>query len=180
MLSGDPLVSLDNINGVLRSDLLCQAITAPAVKVRRLGASDPIEVSNVATWFANGNNLNLAGDVARRSILCRLDPGMERPEERVFSFDPVAVALDSRSEYVSAVLTLVKAFILAGSPDPGLKPFGSFETWCRMVRDPLVWVGCPDPCESREEILEADPDAAQLRALVLALNDRFGRTPRIV
>jgi putative DNA primase/helicase len=128
MLSGDPLVSLDNVNGVLRSDLLCQAITAPAVKVRRLGSSDPIEVPNVATWLANGNNLNLAGDLARRAILCRLDPGMERPEERVFSFDPAAVALEHRSEYVSAVLTLVRAFILAGSPDLGLEAV-------RLIRD---------------------------------------------
>jgi len=180
MLSGDPLVSLDNVNGVLRSDLLCQAITAPAVKVRRLGASDPIEVPNVATWLANGNNLNLAGDLARRAILCRLDPGCERPEERVFDFDPVSVALEHRSKYVSAVFTLVRAFILSGSPDLGLKPFGSFETWCRIVREPLVWAGCADPCASREEILEDDPDATQLRALVAAWKERFGRTPRIV
>lgn len=180
MLTGDPLVSLDNINGNLRSDLLCQAITATAVNVRRLGISEPIEVPNVFTWMANGNNLTLAGDLARRAILCRLDPGCERPEERNFDFDPVARALEYRDDLVTAVLTVVKAYVTAGSPDMGLKPFGSFGTWCEMVRAPLVWAGCADPCASREEILDDDPDAAQLRALVAAWVERFGRTPRIV
>lgn len=178
ILEGDPLVSIDNVNGMLRSDLLCQAITAPAVLARPLGVSQKSEMPNTAVWLANGNNLTLAGDLARRAILCRLDPGCERPEEREFAFDPVAKSLGHRAEYVTAVLTIVKAYITAGSPDMGLKPFGSFATWCEMARSPLVWAGCADPCASREEILEDDPDAAQLRALVAAWVERFGRTPR--
>jgi len=180
ILEGDPLVSIDNVNGMLRSDLLCQALTAPAVLARPLGVSKKSEMPNTAVWLSNGNNLTLAGDLARRAILCRLDPRCERPEERNFDFDPVARALEHRAEYVAAVLTIVKAYITAGSPDMGLKPFGSFASWCQMVRAPLVWARCADPCASREEILEDDPDAAQLRALVAAWVERFGRTPRIV
>ena len=180
MLAGDQVVCIDNLNGALTTNLLCQAITAPAVSLRIFGALRNIEVPNTATWLANGNNLRIADDLARRAILCRLDPRCERPEERVFDFDPVARALELRAKYVAAVLTIVKAYITAGSPDMGLKPFGSFGTWCSMVRAPLVWAGCADPCASREEILEDDPDAAQLRALVAAWAERFGRTPRIV
>jgi hypothetical protein len=58
LLSGDCIINLDNVNGLLRSDLLCQATTAEAVKVRPLGSSDHAEVPNSALWAANGNNLS--------------------------------------------------------------------------------------------------------------------------
>ncbi len=180
LLSGDALVSLDNINGNLRSDLLCQATTSEAVKVRPLGASSQVEIPNTALWSANGNNLSLAGDLSRRAVLCRLDPGLERPEERSFAFDPVARAMERRAEYVAAALTVMRAYVAAGRPGLDLAPFGSFERWSAMVRAAMVWAGAADPCESRAAVMEDDPEAAMLRALVAAWWDRFGRTPRTV
>ncbi len=180
LLSGDALVSLDNINGNLRSDLLCQATTSEAVKVRPLGASSQVEIPNTALWSANGNNLSLAGDLSRRAVLCRLDPVLERPEERSFAFDPVARAMERRAEYVAAALTVMRAYVAAGRPGLDLSPFGSFERWSAMVRTAMVWAGAADPCESRAAVMEDDPEAAMLRALVAAWWNRFGRTPRTV
>lgn len=180
LLSGDGLVSLDNINGQLASDLLCQASTAEAVKLRPLGASLQVEVENTTLWTANGNNLNLAGDLARRALLCRLDPGLERPEERTFPFDPVARAKERRQELVSAALVILRAYIVAGCPDMGLTPFGSFDRWSGLIRSSLVWVGAADPCNSRDTVLEADPELTRLRAVLVAWHKRFGRTPRSV
>ena len=180
LLSGDCIVNLDNINGNLRSDLLCQATTSEAVKVRPLGASSQVEIPNTALWSANGNNLSLMGDLSRRALLVRLDPGCERPEERVFDFDPVARAMERRVEYVAAILTVIRAFIAARKPNMGLAPFGSFERWSDMVRAAMVWAGAADPCESREAVMEDDPDAAQLQALVSAWWARFERTPQNV
>ena len=50
MLSGRALIALDNLNGVLTSDLLCQAVTQPLVAYRPLGASTEIKLTcgNVA------------------------------------------------------------------------------------------------------------------------------------
>lgn len=180
LLSGDAIVNLDNINGNLRSDLLCQATTSEAVKVRPLGASSQVEIPNTALWSANGNNLSLAGDLSRRAVLCRLDPGMERPEERTFAFDPVARAMERRAEYVAAALTVIRAYVAAGRPNLGLSPFGSFERWSAMVRAAMVWAGAADPCESRAAVMEDDPEAAMLRTLLAAWWERFGRTPRTV
>ena len=177
LLSGDGIISLDNINGILGSDLLCQAITSEAVKVRPLGTSSQVEIPNTAMWSANGNNLSLTGDLSRRALLCRLDPGVERPEERTFSFDPLDRALRLRDGYVTAVLTIVRAYIAAGCPDLGLKPFGSFEQWSILVRSALIWAGATDPCESREAIMEDDPEAVQLRKLLTAWDKSLGRTP---
>ncbi|MBF0480702.1 MAG: hypothetical protein HQK81_07485 [Desulfovibrionaceae bacterium] len=180
LLAGDALVNLDNVNGTLRSDLLCQGITAETLKVRPLGSSVQSEIPNSALWAANGNNLVLAGDLTRRALLIRLDPQMERPEERVFSFDPVARALEHRSGYVNAALTIVRGYVAAGRPDMQLTPFGSFERWSSLVRSALVWAGAEDPFESRTGIMDDDPEAAQLRTLLAAWNTRFGRTPRTV
>jgi len=180
ILSGDAIINLDNVNGLLRSDLLCQATTSDAVKVRPLGASSQVEIPNTALWSANGNNLSLAGDLSRRALLCRLDPGMERPEERTFAFDPVARALERRAEYVAAALTVLRAYIITGRPDLGLSSFGSFERWSGLVRSALVWAGAADPCESREAVMEDDPELVMLRTLLAAWWERFGRTPRTV
>jgi len=180
LLSGDCIINLDNVNGVLRSDLLCQATTAEAVKVRPLGASDQAEIPNSALWACNGNNITVASDLARRTLLCRLDPGMERPEERVFAFDPVARARKHRGEYVTAALTVLRAYIVAGLPAPDLHPFGSFENWSGLVRSALVWLGAVDPCESREAVLEDDPEAAMLKSFFAAWVERFNRTSRTV
>ena len=44
-----------------------------------------------------------------------------------------------------------------------------------MVRAPLVWLGCGDPCVSRDEVEDTDPDTEKLASLLTALelDDRF-------
>jgi putative DNA primase/helicase len=86
ILAGDSLVSLDNLNGALRSDVLSQALTQDRVRIRTLGKSEQVEPSCDAIWSATGNNLAVAGDLSRRALVCRLDPAMERPETRRFEF----------------------------------------------------------------------------------------------
>jgi len=173
LLAGDTLVSLDNLNGVLHSDLLCQATTQAAVRVRPLGVSMQIEVPNTALFCVNGNNLSISGDLARRTLMCRLDPRCERPEEREFTANPVQDALVNRAAYVSAALTVLRAFIFA-APRLELSQFGSFEGWSRLVRAALVWVGEADPCESRMVIMAEDPELVALAAVLTAWFGTFG------
>ncbi|MEW5772480.1 MAG: hypothetical protein AB1916_03050 [Thermodesulfobacteriota bacterium] len=180
LLSGDPLVSLDNLNGQLASDLLCQASTAEAVKLRPLGGSGQVEIENTTLWTANGNNLIVSGDLARRALLCRMDPGVERPEERTFAFDPIIRAREHRAVYVSAALTIMRGYVVADRPGMGLTPFGSFEVWSSLVRAALVWAGAADPCASRAAVLDEDPEAARLRTLLSAWWEQYGNTPKTV
>ena len=85
VLDGRAIISIDNVNGELGGDKLCQMVERPVIGVRRLGGSDIIRVESRATVFANGNNLRLIADMTRRTILCSLDAKLERPEEREFS-----------------------------------------------------------------------------------------------
>lgn len=176
MLAGDSMVSLDNLNGTLNSDLLCQATTQASVKIRPLGVSQQQEVPNTAVFAANGNNLTIAGDLSRRTLQCKLDPNCERPEEREFEFDPVALAMRRREEYVSAVLIILRAYVVAGTPKMGLSRFASFEPWSDLVRCALVWAGAADPCDSRKEIISDDPELAALEAVLAAWHEAFKDT----
>ncbi len=165
LLAGFPLISLDNINGEMGGDLLCQAIERPLVRLRPLGRSEIVEVESRASVFGTGNGLRVRGDMTRRTLISDLDAERERPELREFKSDPVATVLEDRGLYVSACLAIVRAYIDAGKPGR-LAPIASFADWSDMVRSALVWLGCADPADSMEQAREDDPELAELREIV--------------
>ena len=127
-MAARPLINIDNVNGELGGDALCQLIERPVVNVRILGLSKDVRVeARGTTLTATGNNLTLVGDVCRRAITSTLDPRMERPELRQFSFDPVDKVLANRGEYIAAALTICRAYIIAGSPAKATPKLASFE-----------------------------------------------------
>ena len=166
LLEGFPIASIDNVNGELGGDLLCQAVERPLVRVRRLGVSDITEIESRATMFATGNSLRVRGDMVRRTLMCSLDANMERPELRTFSFDPVGRVLEERGRYVAAALTIVRAFLLSG--DKPLPPLASFDGWSDTVRSALVWLGFADPCATMEKARDEDPELDEIREVMSA------------
>jgi hypothetical protein len=174
LLAGFPVVSLDNVNGELGGDLLAQATERPLIRVRPLGASIIVEIENRACLFATGNNLRVRGDMTRRVLVCDLDAQLERPELREFKGDPVAAVLQRRGAYVSAVLTIVRAYLAAGTPSI-LPPVQSYGDWSRLVRSALVWLGCADPAGSMEAAREDDPELGELRELIGVWHAAFGQ-----
>ena len=176
LLAGTPVLSIDNVNGELGGDLLCQAIERPFVRLRPLGRSDIIEIESRATVFATGNNLRVRGDMVRRSLVCDLDAGLERPELRRFQADPVSTVLADRGRYVSAVLVIVRAYVLAGQPSPP-PPLASFEAWSSLVRGALLWLGTADPCASMEAARDDDPELTALNEMVTVWGAALGSVP---
>jgi putative DNA primase/helicase len=114
LLAGDTLVSFDNCEQQLGGELLCQALTQPRLKIRILGKSENAFVPTNAAFFATGNNLEVIGDMTRRTLVCSLDARVERPETRIFkNTDPVEVVRDNRAKYVVAALTILRAYHVA-------------------------------------------------------------------
>jgi hypothetical protein len=68
---------------------------------------------------------------------------------------------------------LVRAYVAAGKPSISKPPMGSFEAWSELVRAPIVWAGGADPCDSYEMVVDEDPEAENLRALLEAWHDCF-------
>lgn len=159
-----PVVSIDNVNGELGGDMLCQLTERPLVRVRILGKSEAPELEVRSTAFATGNNLTLVGDMTRRAVVCSLDAEMDRPELRTFGFDPIERVMARRGDYVAAALTVIRAYRIAGAPQV-CGPIGSYEDWSDMVRAPLIWLDEADPVESMETAREEDPELAAIREL---------------
>ena len=178
LLAGQPIVSIDNLNGELAGDALCQMVERPIVKIRPLGRSELVQIESRATVYATGNNLQPSGDMVRRVLLCSLDSNMERPELRRFAGDPLGLVLANRGRYIAAVLTIVRAYIVAGHPSP-CPPLASFEDWSLLVRSPLVWLGRADPADTMEAARAEDPEIAALRDVVAAWKAAIGmKMPR--
>ena len=116
LLSGSPIVSLDNCTHDLDGQLLCQLTERPLVKIRILGRSEMPECECHTTVFATGNNISLKGDMVRRGLTCNLDTLSERPELRSFGNDPLRQVMSDRKSYVAAALTIIRAYLAAGSP----------------------------------------------------------------
>jgi hypothetical protein len=155
-LTGQPIISIDNCNGELRSEFLCQAVERPVLQVRALGTSELARIDNATTCLSNGNNIQIAEDLVRRSVQCSLDANIDRPETRKFVHDPLAAIFADRGRYVAAVLTIARAYVVAGMPHRP-PPFASFDRWNELVRGALMWLGCADPCDTVAELSVADP-----------------------
>lgn len=167
LLEGASIFSLDNCNRELGGEFLNTVISEGEIGVRRLGTSTMIKCQCKATIFANGNNIRLAGDLARRSLLCRLDAKEERPETRLFKRQPFDMVLANRAAYVAALLTVARAWQLARDrgEDVACPPLAGFGQWSDRVRKPLIWLGRADPVKSQEVIRAFDPERNQLRDL---------------
>jgi putative DNA primase/helicase len=173
LMAGQPLISIDNVNGELGGDALCQAIERPIVDVRILGKSETVRIESRGTSiYCTGNNVMLRGDLCRRAITTTLDPEMERPELRQFKRDPIATILENRGKYIAACLTIVRAYILAGRPDRAPK-LASFEGWSDTVRSALIWLGEADPVISMETSYDEDPERVELADMITTWADEI-------
>jgi hypothetical protein len=164
LLSGNAIVSFDNCSTEVDSELLCQALTQRELRVRELGYSRNVRVPITALFTVNGNNLVIANDLTRRTLLGQLDAGMERPEIRKFKRKVDEVARDQRGPLVAAGLTILRGWH-AAQTTIGVEPMGSFEEWSYRIRCPLLWLDRADPCDSIKTIRENDP----LRSLLVAV-----------
>ena len=162
LLGGTAVVSLDNVTHDLAGELLCQVTERPVVKIRILGRSEMPECECSTAVFATGNNVTFKGDMVRRGLVCNLEALVERPELREFKRDAFEYAAANRGAYVAAALTIVRAYLAAGTPRV-CGPFGSYTAWSRMVRSPLVWLGEPDPIASMDAAREEDPELTNVR-----------------
>ena len=155
LLEGANVVAIDNCSHDLSGDALCQLTERPRIRIRVLGRSKMPEIENRAVTTFNGNNVGPMGDMTRRTLLCNLDPKVERPELREFGHNPVAMVLAKRGAYLADIFTIIRAFIAADRPEV-VGPFASYERWSDMVRAPLVWLGCADPVTSMDQARNED------------------------
>ena len=178
MQSGRPLINMDNLNGTLEFSLLCQALTQSPVQFRPLGKSEDRMITNRSVFTANGNNIAIVDDLVRRTLMGKLDAHKEKPWEHRYKKDPMKMIEADRGPYVVACLTIMRAYLAADLPLEGrLSLVNGFEEWSRFVREPLVWLGMPDPVETMQAARKDDPKLQAKSAVFHAMVEQFGLGP---
>lgn len=157
---------------------LCSTLTEEEISGRVLGASKMLAVSTRAMILSSGNNVGAVADMPRRCVTINLDAKEELPATRRFTRPDLLDDLRrDRSQYVRAAITIVKAWMHAGSPRADVLPLGSFGAWSDRCRQSLLWLGLQDPAQSVFTAMEQDPDRERLRLLLDAWTDKFAAAP---
>jgi len=181
LLTGGLIINLDNVNGPLcGGDILFQLVDREILQPRVLGKSELVRVYNRHVLFFNGNNVRPKGDMTRRTLIADLDTCEERPAEREFHFDPVAAVKADRGKYIAACMTILRAYIAAGSPKQDFNPKNSFGEWSGLVRSAIVWLGREDPNVTADAVREDDPELQKLAGLMVALRPIAGQKQNAV
>lgn len=169
-------ILIDNVTGSLFSGALAGALTGLWIEDRLLGASEMIRVPIRCAWVATANNVTMSTEIARRTVRIRLDAMVDRPWRRTgFAHNDLrGWAHENRVNLVWASLTLVRAWLVAGSP-LGTITLGSYERWSAVLGGILDTVGIDGFLENLEELYEtADAEGVVLRDFVAAWAEKFG------
>jgi hypothetical protein len=179
LIEGSPALFLDNLNNMaFKSNLLASAITENPARVRILGKSQMLRLNASALVILTGNGLTVSEDLARRFITIEFDPRTENPEARPFINNIRVEVARRRPELLAALLTIWKWGRLT-SVARGL-PLGSFDRWCRWVRDPLLALGCKDPVERGSEAKERDDRRQTVAEMFSIWSQRHGEHPATI
>ena len=182
LLRAPAVIEFDN----LTSDLvphksLCSALTSKHISGRILGVSQIANVGTCALFLSSGNNVGPTRDMTRRCITIHLDPGCELPASRVFRRPQlVQDVLKQRERYVSAALTIIRAWITAGRPKSDSRALVGYEEWGDLCRHSLIWLGLPDPAASVFVAMADDPDRELLSRLLACWPSTFSGRPTMV
>jgi hypothetical protein len=164
LIEAHPSVFLDNFNAKeLQSDILASVLTENPAQVRVMGRTKNVPL-NCRTFIGiTGNGVEIAEDMARRVVKCRLDAKMENPEERKFQPGFLDDILAARQRLLADALTIWRWG--RQNQIKARRPLGSFEVWCQWCRDPLVALGMRDPIDRLAEIKANDPKRKALVAI---------------
>ena len=177
--SGAPLFIFDEAH-VVEGTQMSRALTSLTYADRILGVSRIAEFPNTATWVSLGNQVQVNGDMSRRVYHIALRPVgttlSDRDAKAYRHEDLKEWTTDNRATLVSAALTVIRAWVVAGRPrwSRGAS-LGSFEPWDRMMSSVLAFAGLPEfLTDLKERRSESDFEAAYWEAHVSWLAETFG------
>lgn len=145
LMHGDTILVIDNIEGALESTALAVLLTSRVWKGRVLGMSKDVRLPNILTPIGTGNNVRLKGDLPRRCIQVRMDAKTARPWMRDVKYRHprlVEWVTGRRGDILSAILTVARAWVVAGRPEPTAIPnLGGYEAYARTLGGILEYIG---------------------------------------
>jgi hypothetical protein len=171
--AGHCLTIFDNVEQVLDSANLALAVTTNTWTDRILGRTELVTLPQRTVFIATGNNIVLGGDLPRRCYWIRMDAQCSEPwRNRTFRHaDLRGWVRANRANLLSAVLTLARAWFVAGCPAPSSPILGSFEEWCRIVGGILQHAGISGFLGNLDDLYrQSDPTIAAWEAFLIRLS----------
>lgn len=157
---------------------LCSAITSETLTGRVLGESRTATVGTKALILANGNNVVPVGDMTRRTVPISIDAKEEIPASRTFKNPNLLQQVrEHREYYVSCALRIISAWIHASKPYTDCPNLNSFEKWSEWCRQPLLWLGLPDPVKKVFMAMNDDPERVQVGRVFDGIRREFETVP---
>jgi putative DNA primase/helicase len=145
-MAGADYLIFDNVTGAIKNPTLDRLLTSTEWGDRILGKSQNVTLSNTTVPALTANNAQFFGDTLRRSLVLRLAPLRERPEERTFRIANLEkYVLDNRRPLLIAAMRILQWYVQSGRPQQAVRPMGSFEDWSALVRQAVIHAGLPDP-----------------------------------
>lgn len=142
LMRGPTSIVFDDVS-LLQGHALQRAVTGQVWVDRLLGANKEISVPIRAIWAASGNNVTLAGDMVRRTVLIRLESAEENPSQRSgfkrSESELRAWVREHRAQLVSACVALVAHGLQHGKP--GGAVLGGFDQFARLMGRILDGIG---------------------------------------
>jgi hypothetical protein len=175
--TGQQVIFIDNVSRTLKSAKLAAALTQSIWEDRLLGGSRMLIIPVRHVFVATGNNVSMSGELARRTVRCRLNAHVEQPWMRggFKHADLVTWGTEHRSHLVRAVIILVTAWLRAGRPAWSGKPLGSYEDWSRILGGIMDVAELPGFLTNLQKFYDASVDEADdERPLVMAWYEEFG------
>lgn len=156
--AGALCVVLDEIKGAFGGPAINKVLTGGGkTKLRILGLTETTEKRWRAVLLGAGNNILVADNTIRRSLVPRLEPPTEDPTKRKgfrhTNPNLPAWIIQHRAELVRAALTVLRGYIVAGRPEMGIEEWGGgFESWSALVARAIRWAGGGDIMGTRPSV----------------------------
>ncbi len=158
-----PIVEFDNVSGLLSSPRMDSLLTQAEYSDRLLGSTNQPTLINDRLWVVTGNNVKLGSDLTRRTMWCTIDPGVPNPELLThFTIKSLERwARERRGLILWALLTLIRAWVVADRPMPPQRSSDDYAHWRAVVGGILAHAGVPgefDAAESAQQEQGAQDD----------------------
>lgn len=179
LIAGNLFCYIDNIDRKVDFTNLASTVTCGVHRGRVLGTNIILEAPHRILWILNGNNVAIGGDLGRRIVWIRMNAMLTNPamrKETDFHHNQIPWITENRGAILSAVYTLVRAWVRAGSPAPNdaVPNMGSFEEYRRIIGGVLQNAGCQGFLANSLELLEnIDVDTEQWSTFISVIFERM-------
>ncbi|TDD70878.1 hypothetical protein [Actinomadura rubrisoli] len=168
---------------VIDSPTLALLVTAGVWSDRQLGASRTIATVNDRLWMATGNNLQVGGDMASRTVRVHLDPNMPRPEQR----DQTRFGIPHLDQWITDpanqltvlwhLLVLVLNWTSGGAPRADTVSMRQFTPWAQALGGFLTHHGIEGFLANAADVRGIDEDETRWHAFMACWHHLHGDQP---